>query len=225
MTDCCDKMLNKLFSKHVIAQHATTEMWEGELYPEEQRCIPDAVTKRYREFTAGRLCARKVLKKLGVDNFPLLVGDSRQPLWPPGVVGSISHCYDNCVVAATKDTHIAGLGIDVEDSATLEAGIKSLICRKSEEQWVSGVSKPDCVDWAKIIFSAKESVYKCLFPLKNIYMDFREVEIEFDLENNEFFINLFNLEIARFVESYTMTGRFSHTNEYVYTSVELHRVK
>lgn len=206
-------------------QHATTEMWEGEIYPEEHGCIANVVAKRYREFTAGRLCAREVLKKLGVDNFPLLVGDNREPLWPPGIVGSISHCRDNCVVVASRDTPIVGLGVDVEDSAPLGTEIKSLVCRKSEEQWVIDVSKPGCIDWAKIIFSAKESVYKCLFPLNNIYMDFKEVKITFNLQKNEFSIDLFNREMAQFVESYTMIGRFSHTNEYVYTSVELYKVE
>lgn len=218
-------MLNKLFSEHVVVQHATAEMWEGEIYPEEQNCIQNVVAKRHREFSAGRLCAREVLKKLGIDNFPLLVGSSRQPLWPPGVVGSISHCRDNCIVAASKNTHIAGLGIDVEDSTPLEAGIKSLICSKSEEQWISDASKPDSIDWAKIIFSAKESVYKCLFPIKNIYLDFKEVKIEFDLQNNKFIIDLLNREMAQLIEAYAMIGRFYHTNEYVYTSVELHRVE
>lgn len=206
-------------------QHATPEMWGGDVYPEEQDCVPNVATKRYREFTAGRLCAREVLKKLGVDNFPLLVGESREPLWPPGIVGSISHCRDNCVVVASRDKRIVGLGIDIEDIAPLEAEIKALVCRKREEQWMIDVSEPGCIDWAKIIFSAKESVYKCLFPVKNVYLDFKEVQIAFDLQSNEFVVDFFNREVAEFVESYTMIGRFSHTNEYVYTGVELRRVE
>jgi len=206
-------------------QHAAPEMWGGDIYPEEQDCVTNVATKRYREFTAGRLCAREVLKKLGIDNFPLLVGNSREPLWPPGIVGSISHCRDNCVVAAAKDVHIVNLGIDIEDATPLEAEIRSLICRKDEEQWVIDVSEPAYSDWAKIIFSAKESVYKCLFPVTHVYLDFKEVQIAFDIQSNQFVVDLYNRKVAKFVEPYAMIGHFYYTNEYIYTGVELHKIE
>ncbi len=206
-------------------QHAAPEMWGGEIYPEEQDYVTNVATKRYREFTAGRLCAREVLKKLGIDNFPLLVGDNREPLWPSGIVGSISHCRDNCIVVASMDRRIAGLGVDIEDIAPLEAEIIALVCRQKEKQWITNVYEPGYPDWAKIIFSAKESVYKCLFPAKNIHLDFKEVQIEFDIPNNEFIVDLFNREMAKFVDSYTMIGCFSYTNEYVYTGVELRKIE
>ncbi len=206
-------------------QHATPEMWGGEIYPEEQDCVPNVATKRYREFTAGRLCAREVLKKSGIDNFPLLVGNNREPLWPPGIVGSISHCRDNCIVVASRDKRIAGLGVDIENIAPLEEEITSLVCRQKEKQWITHVSEPGHPDWAKIIFSAKESVYKCLFPIKNIYLDFKEVQIEFDILRNKFSIDLFNREVAEFIEAYVMVGHFYYTNKYVYTGAELRRIE
>ena len=91
--------MRTLFPAGVVAVTATSKMLHGILYPEEAASIKRAVPKRWREFTAGRLCAREALRRLGIERHPILVGEHREPLWPSGVVGTLSHC-DDCYGAA-----------------------------------------------------------------------------------------------------------------------------
>jgi 4'-phosphopantetheinyl transferase EntD len=216
-------MIEKLFTNQVIALNATQGMWEGDLYPEEQECIRKAVHKRRGEFTAGRLCAREVLFRLGVVNFPLLVGPGRAPLWPKNIVGSISHCHNLCVVAATKDKEIIGLGVDVEVAEPLEIAVKELVCTEKEKQWI--VSTPPRIgsNLAKIIFSAKESVYKSLFPIMRIPLDFMDIQVVLNTQTNEFVVELFNEQVTECVKQYNLSGRYFCSDDFVFTGVELRR--
>jgi len=214
-------MIENLFSNKVIALRATQEMWEGDLYPEEQECISKAVLKRRREFTAGRLCAREVLFRLGVDNFPLLVGPGRAPRWPENIVGSISHCHNLCVVAAAKDKGIKGLGVDVEVAGPLEISVKNLVCSEKEKQWIADTPPLIVADLAKIIFSAKESLYKCLFPFTRTPLDFMDVQIVLNTQTGEFEVELFNEQAADYVKQYNLSGRYFCSDDYIFTGVEI----
>ncbi len=216
-------MIEKLFSNQVVALKATQGMWDGDLYPEEQECIRKAVPKRRREFTAGRLCAREVLFRLGIDDFPLLVGPGRAPLWPQNIVGSISHCTNLCVVAATKYRAIKGLGVDVEMAGPLEKSVKELVCTEKEKQWIANTPPLIGPDLAKIIFSAKESFYKCLFPFTRRSLDFMDVQVVIDTHTNEFDVELINEQAAYRVKQYNLTGRFFYSDDFVFTGVELRR--
>jgi len=216
-------MIENLFSSKVITLFATQEMWDGDLYPEEQECIRKAVPKRRREFTAGRLCAREVLFRLGVGNFPLLVGPGRAPLWPKNVVGSISHCSNLCVVAATNDKVIKGLGVDVEMAGPLEISVRNLVCTEKEKQWLADTPPLIGADMAKIIFSAKESLYKCLFSFTRGPLDFMNVQVEFTRQMNEFDVEFLNEEIAECLRQYNLTGRYYCSDDFVFTGVEIRR--
>ena len=155
-------MIENLFSSQVIALKATPEMWEGDLYPEEEAYIRKAVPKRRREFTAGRLCAREALSKLGVENFPLLAGPYRAPIWPKNIVGSITHCLNICVVAATKDKRIKGLGVDVEQAGQLEKSVTDIVCTVKEREWMARNPSYVKANSAKVIFSAKHPIFRLL---------------------------------------------------------------
>ena len=216
-------MIEKLFSNQVVVLKATQKMWDGGLYPEEQECIRKAVPKRRREFTAGRLCAREVLFRLGIDDFPLLVGPGRDPLWPKNIVGSISHCTNFCVVAATKYRAIKGLGVDVEMAGPLEKSVKELVCTEKEKQWIANTPPLIGPDLAKIIFSAKESLYKCLFPLTRKPLDFMDFQVVLNTQTDEFDVELYNEQAAECVKQYNLTGRYFCSEDFVFTGVELRR--
>ena len=70
-------------------------------------------------------------------NFPLLVGPGRAPRWPENIVGSISHCSNLCVVAATNDKAIKGLGVDAEVAGPLEKPVTELVCTEKEMEWIT----------------------------------------------------------------------------------------
>jgi 4'-phosphopantetheinyl transferase EntD len=175
----CRRLIDSLFPAPVLTLTATPEMWSGTLLPEEEGCLsPRAIAKRRREFTAGRVCARAALARLGIRDFPILAAADRSPVWPPGIVGSLSHCADYCGVAVARRGPIAGLGLDVERARPLEGRVVSIICTGAEISRLG--SSPDLPAdlWAMIVFSAKESVYKCWHPLAKRSLDFHDVEID-----------------------------------------------
>jgi 4'-phosphopantetheinyl transferase EntD len=136
-----------------------------------------AVEKRVREHATGRACARRALARLGFEPRPLLAGPRREPQWPAGVVGSITHCPGYCASAVARRADLASLGIDAEVHAALPDGVLGLISRPRERAWLE--QAPAEVHWDRVLFSAKESVFKAWFPLAGAWLDFTDAEIAF----------------------------------------------
>jgi len=109
-----DTLIAPLFPPRVITNEANPIQLQESIFPEEEIFIRKAVPKRMQEFIAGRLCARRALSEIGIEGFPLLKGKGRAPIWPLGIVGSISHCQGYCGVAVAQKTDIESLGLDVE---------------------------------------------------------------------------------------------------------------
>lgn len=194
---------------------AAPEILEGSLYPEEEPFVCRAVPKRRREFTAGRLLARRAFAQLGIAHYPLRMGGDREPLWPAGVVGSISHCDGCCGVAVARTDAIRSLGLDIELAAPLTRDLVRLVCSPAEVQRIERLSHAGAPDWAKIVFSAKESVYKCVFPLARRFLDFHDVEIVLDPPAGTFAATVLPVAGLR------LAGRFAIDGERVWTGVAL----
>jgi 4'-phosphopantetheinyl transferase EntD len=133
------------------------------------------VAKRVTEFVHGRHCARAAMAGLGLPPAAIPVGRNREPLWPASVVGSITHSGHVAAAAVASVSELRGIGIDIEKSEPLEADIAELIRREDETDWNSGED-------AKALFSIKESVYKCIYPLLGRFVDFREMRVSRDAE-------------------------------------------
>lgn len=158
-----------------------------ELSSEEEKLIARAVDKRRREFTTGRACAREALRRLGCAPTSIGSGPGGRPLWPASVVGSITHCegYRAAVVARSSD--LLAIGVDAEPHAPLPEGIVGDIVRAEERPRLAALAAADPeVSWDRLLFSAKESVYKAWFPLTESWLGFEDASIEFDLERNAF---------------------------------------
>ena len=150
------------------------------LFPEERAVIEHAVPKRQREFATGRLCARTLLSQLGFPAAPLLRGPDRAPVWPEGAVGSISHCRTLAGVTVALESQYAFVGLDVEDREPIAEEMWRLIASGDERRWVEHGSHEDAGVRAKLLFSAKESVYKCHYPLFGSFLEFGDVRVQFD---------------------------------------------
>jgi 4'-phosphopantetheinyl transferase EntD len=148
-----------------------------DLSPEEERVVSHAVQKRRLEFTTGRACARIALRRLGWEPTPVPSGGHGEPLWPPGIVGTITHCaaYRACAVAQASD--FASLGIDAEVDEPLPDGILDEISTAPERRWTETNRWPISAD--RLLFSAKEAIYKAWFPLTGSWLDFDDAEITF----------------------------------------------
>lgn len=159
--------------------HGTAGGAEGvTLFPEEEAVVARAVAKRRREFTAVRGCARRAMEKLGVTPGPLVPGERGAPSWPDGLTGSMTHCDGYCAAAVVRATDLASLGIDAEPHLPLPEGVQEAVALPSENERLARLTaeRPQ-VHWDRLLFSAKESVYKAWFPLTRKWLDFSEADI------------------------------------------------
>jgi 4'-phosphopantetheinyl transferase EntD len=154
------------------------------LFPEEREHIAQSVAKRRIEFAAVRRCARRALQELGYPPVPILPGEQREPQWPEGVVGSMTHCAGYCAAAVARSGEISALGIDAEVHAPLPEGVLDLISLESERERIAAlaVDVPNAVHWDRVLFSAKESVYKAWFPLTRRWLGFEQADIDLRLD-------------------------------------------
>ena len=151
------------------------------LYPEEEAVIARAVEKRRREFIAVRACARLAMEKLGTAPQPVLPGERGAPRWPDGLVGSMTHCDGYCAAALVRAEELASLGIDAEPHDRLPDGVLDAVALPTEQTRLRDLARSrSSVHWDRLLFSAKESVYKTWFPLTGKWLDFLEADIEID---------------------------------------------
>jgi 4'-phosphopantetheinyl transferase EntD len=142
----------------------------GPLLEAEAAGIARAAARRVREFTAGRHCAREALAALGIDRAALPRREDRQPEWPPGIVGSISHCSDYCAAVVARRTTCAGLGFDAEEWGRVTPELWSRIATPRELAWLR--ASDDAERLATLLFSAKEAFYKAQFALSRAFVGF-----------------------------------------------------
>ena len=131
-----------------------------------------AVAKRRAEFLAGRLAARTALAALGVESMPGRNEDG-SPRWPAHVSGSITHGAERALCAVARASDVRSLGIDAERlmGPETKAELVARICSRAELEVLGTLGAPEH-HLVSLAFSAKESLYKCLYPLVGRYMDF-----------------------------------------------------
>jgi 4'-phosphopantetheinyl transferase EntD len=171
-------MIEQILPPEVASAEAFDDAEDGTLFPEEEAFIAQAVAKRRGEFITGRACARAALAKLGLPPAPILPGARRAPQWPAGVTGSITHCagYRAAAVALVRD--VASVGVDAEPDDALPAGVLDHISLAPERERLPGlaVAAPG-LSFDRLLFCAKESVYKAWFPLTGRWLGFEQAEI------------------------------------------------
>jgi 4'-phosphopantetheinyl transferase EntD len=152
------------------------------LFPAEQAHSADMAPGRALQFSHGRQCARDALAALGVEPCGISVGAEREPLWPAGITGSITHCEHRAAAAVAFTRDISGVGLDLEEQGRLTADIGDMICTPRERIQLSGLPGT----YGKLLFSAKESVFKCIWPSVRRYVDFLEIGIDIDIAEGSF---------------------------------------
>lgn len=158
------------------------EAYDDALYPDHGLRLPPqlarAVAKRRGEFLAGRLCARRALARLGIASADIAIGPDREPLWPAGAIASISHAGDRAVCLASADPHVIGLGIDIESriDARLAGEIRGVVV-DAAEQAVIEAGFDDAVAGLAAAFSAKEALYKALYPQVRAFFGFEAMRL------------------------------------------------
>lgn len=174
-------MIEQILPAGVAVAEAFTDPDDAFLFPEEEAQIAAAVPRRRREFTTVRHCARTALARLGHAPVPILPGPKREPRWPAGVVGSMTHCDGYRAAALGRVENFASIGIDAEPHAPLPEGVFGAIALPGERDRHAGLAAThDDVCWDRLLFCAKEAVYKTWYPLTQRWLDFAEADIVFD---------------------------------------------
>lgn len=159
------------------------------LWPDEAPAMTRAVPKRQLEFAAGRQAARAAIVDLGLPAAAIPQGQDRAPIWPDGLTGSIAHCDDICIAAVARPGQIKSLGVDIEPATPLESNLEDIICTKAERAWLDTLPAESRGLTTKIIFSAKEAVYKAQYPLTGQVIGFDEIELFFSPDQSLFEVN------------------------------------
>jgi 4'-phosphopantetheinyl transferase EntD len=170
--------LRSLFSPGAAAAILREPGDPGLLLPEEAEYLGRAIPERAREFAAGRLCARRALAEFGIVDFPVRVGDDRQPVWPDSLAGSITHTTGFCAAVVAERRRVAALGLDSEVVGDIRAELWPRICLPVEIAWVRSVPAAEQAAAVTLIFSAKEAFYKCQYPLARERLNFHDVSVE-----------------------------------------------
>lgn len=219
------ELVRPLFSDAVVVVEGDPRRtWpDSALFPEEEAAVARALDKRRREFTAGRTFARRALVQLGLPAAPIPLDDQRAPVWPPGVVGTISHTARWCVAALAPASALASLGADVEEVGPLDPNVSRMVCSPDELVAVESLGDPD--DWAKVVFCAKECLYKAQFPLSRTFLGFEAVSVELVPDTAEGgsgrFAARFEVSAGPFRAGQRLDGRFRREAGLWATALEL----
>ncbi|KQI73356.1 hypothetical protein AN191_00130 [Loktanella sp. 5RATIMAR09] len=166
--------------RQMLGPHAgigvTDPARDAVLWDEEAAAVARAIPKRRTEFAAGRCAARAAMEEIGLLPRAIPQGRDRAPIWPSEMSGSIAHCDSCCVSIVALQENYAALGVDVEPATPLAPDLVAIVCTPAERAWLA--DEPDPGLAAKMIFSAKEAVYKAQYPLTGKVIDFHAVTLD-----------------------------------------------
>lgn len=133
--------------------------------------------KRLYDFSTGRYCAIKSLEQLGIKDAIIPIGKDREPIWPEGIVGSISHCDILTGAIVAKVSEYNSLGLDIEEIDRVTPDIWGLVFTENEKRYLNSLLENEQVVQSTAIFSAKEAFYKFQYPITKTFLDFLDVEV------------------------------------------------
>ncbi|HEY4303867.1 MAG TPA: 4'-phosphopantetheinyl transferase superfamily protein [Gemmatimonadaceae bacterium] len=180
---------------------------------------------RVASFLAGRYCAERALKAAGSEETMVEVGDEREPVWPRGFVGSITHTATFAGAVVARENGIVGIGIDTEDvlSAAQSDSVRQTVAPEfSAINFVGlhGDPQGDALAMS-CVFSAKESIYKCLHPLVREFFEFSDVSVTTVDRVRGTMHAVLNRPLGNFPRHWPLEARFIASDGRVHTSVVL----
>jgi len=177
------------------------------LWPEEKAAIARARPDRQREFAGGRTAARVALGRLGIIDQSIPMARDRAPVWPSGVQGSITHCGEICLAAASIDPEVLGLGLDIEPDLPLPSDLRDEV-----------VFPDECHLDGRLVFSAKEAVFKALHRHVGFVFGFDAVRIA---TLGDRFIATTAMPLGPIRIGTRIVGRLARSGGYVITAVAI----
>jgi 4'-phosphopantetheinyl transferase EntD len=146
---------------------------EHALLDAEAASIASSVAAVRRASGAARIVARRLLAPFGYAGFALRRGTSGEPLWPAGITGSLAHDDTVAVAAVGRQSDVGALGIDIEPAVPLPPDMLALVA--TPEELLRFADEPL---QARLLFAAKEAVYKACYPLDRWFLEFHDIQVD-----------------------------------------------
>jgi 4'-phosphopantetheinyl transferase EntD len=219
-------MLDSLLPSPVVTAEAFADDAEEECFPGEEDLVASATPGRRREFVTARRCAREALARLGHPPVAIRPGPRREPLWPAGLAGSITHCSGYRAAAVARASDLASVGIDAEPHAPLPSRVIDSVTADGDVEHLAELARADpAVHWDRLLFSAKEAIYKAWFPLTRRWLGFDDASLAID-PGTRTFTGLLRIDGTRIDGKPPLTamhGRFLIERDLVVTAVRVAR--
>ncbi|MCW4353887.1 4'-phosphopantetheinyl transferase superfamily protein [Hoyosella sp. YIM 151337] len=181
-------MIDQIVAAPLVTAEAFTDHDSAFIPESERAAVARAVPTRQREFFTVRHLARRAMVQLGVPGaarVPILKGDRGAPVWPGGVIGSLTHCsgYRGAVVGYTSEVRSAG--IDAEPHSELPSGVLPSVSLAEERNWLASAVREygPGLHLDKLLFCAKETTYKAWFPITKRWLGFEDAHITFGVSD------------------------------------------
>ena len=151
-------------------------------HPEEEVYVADSMATRQREFLLGRFCARAALALMGKKHVAIARGASGAPVWPAGIVGSITHTQGYAAAIVGDSAYFAGMGVDAERVGGVTPLLYPKLFDCQERAALAAMDQDRQALVSTILFSAKESYFKAWSPLNGKPLSFPNIHIALDGE-------------------------------------------
>jgi enterobactin synthetase component D len=186
-----------------------------ELTPSNFNLSSAAGTKRKNEFFSGRWCATQCLIQKNEHNFTIQIGEDRAPIWPAGIIGSISHSNRLAAALLDESTSCLAIGLDIQPLSpqTLAQDLKKTILHPLEIKRFEYQYDARLFD---LIFSAKETLFKALYPSCSIFFDHQDAEV-IEINSTQ---NILQIRLLRSLGNYWHKSQVFDVN-FDYISEEL----
>ena len=156
------------------------------LFPEEAAATEEMAPRRLDEFASARAAAHEALAAVAVAG-PIPRGPQRQPVWPEGITGAITHTRGHCLAAvglrsldASDGTDFV-IGLDAEERDRVSPRVARRILTPTERTRAEAID--DAADRQRLIaatFGLKEAFYKAHHQLDARYLGFDVIEVQLD---------------------------------------------
>ncbi len=176
----------------------------------EIQAVANAIAKRRAEFAAGRRAARAALGNM---NAVIPASKDRAPVWPAGYVGAITHDDGLAMAICARSERMAGLGVDLTEAAPFPEHLRDRVLTAASEQNLNGLE-------ARAVFSAKETLYKTLYPQVRHFFGFEAASIAPDFTSDSFTATL-TIDLATFAAGTKFRGGLAIIGDRMLTTLAL----
>ena len=161
-----------------LASHFTSDFVGTKCLCSNELLLTESFSKkRLSHFCTGRFSAKVALKKLGIENYGILAGPDGEPIWPEGIVGSISHCNDLAGAIVTNDPKIKSIGLDIERTNRVKHKMWNMCFTIKEKEFLNHIENSELNYYTTLLFCLKESFYKAQYPITKNELWFTDIEI------------------------------------------------